>query len=69
MHKDAQNVEPYVYCLDEEERLIVKEIRIGFVDDDFVEVKDGLAPGELVITAAVGADALGRKVQVQEDGG
>ncbi|MEX5284141.1 efflux RND transporter periplasmic adaptor subunit [Selenomonas sputigena] len=69
VHKDSPDVGPYVYCMDADECLKVKEIRIGLVDDDFVEVEDGLAPGDLVITAAVGADALGRKVEVQEDGG
>ncbi len=42
----------YAFRLDEGERLVPVAVRVGIVDGDYVEVLDGLAAGDHVVTSA-----------------
>jgi membrane fusion protein (multidrug efflux system) len=54
----------HVFVINEEGNASRRSIQLGFEADGFVEVTDGLAPGENVVTAGKGSLSEGARVEV-----
>ena len=65
VHKNGDNF--FVYTLDEEDRLAKREVSIGFKDDLFTEVTDGIEQGTLVVLADEKDYAADTKVRIKEN--
>ncbi len=57
----------YVYGLDEESRLVRRPVKVGIADDAFVEITEGIAEGDLVITQDPVAYTEGMRVRIRGD--
>lgn len=66
VHKDAKTGQIYVYTLNEESRLVRREITCGIEGDGLTEVVSGLAEGDPVVVADPSVYTDGMKVGAKE---
>lgn len=65
VHKNGDNF--FVYTLDEEDRLAKREVSVGFTDDLFTEITDGIEQGTLVVLADEKDYTADTKVRIKEN--
>lgn len=67
VHQAEDDSGSFVYGLDEEERLVRRPVMTGVTDGDFIEISEGLAPGDIVITDNPVGYTEGMKVKTHEE--
>jgi len=56
---------PFVFVVDENETIALRNVELGIQDNDYVEILSGLNPGEVVITSGKAGLYDGMKVKVE----
>lgn len=57
---------PYVYCVNDENRLVLKNVKTGISDEEYVEIVDGIAEKERVVISENIDLAEGMKVRTKD---
>jgi RND family efflux transporter MFP subunit len=55
-----------IYVMDSDSRLALRKIKTGLYNSEFVEVKEGLSEGDMVITSGVEGIEIGSRIDVSD---